>query len=372
MDAVPSGTGVFYQAMPAVGVDGKKIMKLIPVQMVNGQFVHTEISKARTDSTPQKDSSSSPAPYCTSSLAPKSCQMADDLLRQTFGITANLKICLQRIEEGAAGSVPAEPVESVENQQEPGGGLKGDEPVMPELYKSCENEETDFISGLNNIKRVQEQELSADPATPAPHTDITPVKCFLSQLETNPLCALNNQFLLKGTSCNVETEAVSGYMEPIDEDFPSTDENNSPKSQDTAAQLQARTSVDVNTNTRGRGRTRKRTMCPCCTPGTRDPAVKSSLRLEEPEKRVWMSEQTTKKGTKASRKDGKTSGKISCLLAKNKQKCKAHEVPASLPALCLSAASVDYEELKQEEQIQRPKDLTETEAASEMMTNSMS
>nr|XP_020474665.1 uncharacterized protein LOC109971017 isoform X2 [Monopterus albus]XP_020474666.1 uncharacterized protein LOC109971017 isoform X2 [Monopterus albus] len=41
--------------MPAVGVDGKKIMKLIPVQMVNGQFVHTEISKARTDSTPQKD-----------------------------------------------------------------------------------------------------------------------------------------------------------------------------------------------------------------------------------------------------------------------------------------------------------------------------
>ncbi|KAJ8016450.1 hypothetical protein DPEC_G00007330 [Dallia pectoralis] len=34
-----SGTGVFYQAMPAVGTDGRNVMKLIPVQKVNGQFV---------------------------------------------------------------------------------------------------------------------------------------------------------------------------------------------------------------------------------------------------------------------------------------------------------------------------------------------
>ncbi|XP_065102929.1 uncharacterized protein lrif1 [Paramisgurnus dabryanus] len=35
------GTGVYYQAMPAVGPDGKNVMKLIPVQKVNGQFFQT-------------------------------------------------------------------------------------------------------------------------------------------------------------------------------------------------------------------------------------------------------------------------------------------------------------------------------------------
>ncbi|XP_064155935.1 ligand-dependent nuclear receptor-interacting factor 1 [Anguilla rostrata] len=37
-----SGTGVFYQALPAVGADGKNVMKLIPVQRVNGQFVRMQ------------------------------------------------------------------------------------------------------------------------------------------------------------------------------------------------------------------------------------------------------------------------------------------------------------------------------------------
>ncbi|XP_057212613.1 ligand-dependent nuclear receptor-interacting factor 1 isoform X1 [Triplophysa rosa] len=35
------GTGVYYQAMPAVGPDGRNVMKLIPVQKVNGQFFQT-------------------------------------------------------------------------------------------------------------------------------------------------------------------------------------------------------------------------------------------------------------------------------------------------------------------------------------------
>ncbi|XP_028849652.1 uncharacterized protein lrif1 [Denticeps clupeoides] len=36
------GTGVFYQVMPAVGPDGKNVMKLIPVPTVNGQFMQLQ------------------------------------------------------------------------------------------------------------------------------------------------------------------------------------------------------------------------------------------------------------------------------------------------------------------------------------------
>lgn len=49
-----SGTGIYYQAVPAVAANGKNIMKLIPVQMVNGQFIQTDIGKPRTDSTPHR------------------------------------------------------------------------------------------------------------------------------------------------------------------------------------------------------------------------------------------------------------------------------------------------------------------------------
>ncbi|XP_059378864.1 ligand-dependent nuclear receptor-interacting factor 1-like [Carassius carassius] len=41
------GTGVYYQAMPAVGPDGKNVMKLIPVQKVNGHFYQTPFSTER-------------------------------------------------------------------------------------------------------------------------------------------------------------------------------------------------------------------------------------------------------------------------------------------------------------------------------------
>ncbi|XP_028308925.1 uncharacterized protein lrif1 isoform X2 [Gouania willdenowi] len=54
MDAAQRGSGVFYQAMPFTGVDGKKIMKLIPVQKVNGHFFQAPIQKPQKYPTTQK------------------------------------------------------------------------------------------------------------------------------------------------------------------------------------------------------------------------------------------------------------------------------------------------------------------------------
>ncbi|XP_070300726.1 uncharacterized protein [Salvelinus sp. IW2-2015] len=53
--ACRSGTGVFYQAMPAVGTDGRNVMKLIPVQKVNGQFVRSPTSTMKDIAEPQRD-----------------------------------------------------------------------------------------------------------------------------------------------------------------------------------------------------------------------------------------------------------------------------------------------------------------------------
>ncbi|KAI5614024.1 ligand-dependent nuclear receptor-interacting factor 1, partial [Silurus asotus] len=52
-----SGTGVYYQAMPAVGPDGKNVMKLIPVKQVNGHFVHTQVPLSRNVCIPAHTSS---------------------------------------------------------------------------------------------------------------------------------------------------------------------------------------------------------------------------------------------------------------------------------------------------------------------------
>ncbi len=288
--------------------------------------------------------------------------MADHLLRQIFGITADVKICLQRIDEASAGSLPAELLQmAVEAHEESTSRLKEKEPFSQNLYGPQETGSSS--ESLIDVKRVKEQELSADPAAP--------LKCSHFKLNTKHLSALKNkcpagQSSVKGTSCGVETEPVIGYVEPIDEDFLSTDENDIPNSQDT----QTQTCVDLNANTRRIGRTRKRTVCPCCVPGTQGPAVKSSAKSSEPEKKwAWTTEQTSRKGgrTKAARKDLKTSGRISCLTAKNKQNCKTYAVPAD------SLTPVDYDDLKQLEQIRRLKELLkEKEAALDLMRNSKS
>ncbi|XP_073325521.1 uncharacterized protein lrif1 [Pagrus major] len=266
----------------------------------------------------------------TSSLAPKSCQLADHTLRQMFRITADVKICLQRIDEASNGFIW-----TVEDHHDPMSGLKEKEPSLQNLNSP---QDTDSNNSLINVKRGK-------------------------LLNTKPLSAFkyhSDQSSLRGTSCDVEAEPVIGYVEPIDEDILSTEENDILNSQDC---------VDLNTNTRRVGRTRKRTFCPCCIPGTEVPAVKSSPKSVETENWSCKTEQMSKKGgrPKAVRKAFKTSGGISFLTAKNRQNSKKCEGPASDS---LSTMSMDSDELSQHEQIKRLKELLrEKEAALELMRN---
>lgn len=285
------------------------------------------------------------------SLAPKSCPMADRLLRQIFNITADVKICLQRIDESLTLPVPAK---SVDNHQEPVSGFK--ERLLPDLHRTQETDTDNLF-------------------TPTPHTRIGPLSSSHIKLKSNHLSTLkcsSGQKPLKGNPCAVESQPVIGFVEPIDEDFLSTNENDIPNSQDMDVGPQTLTCVDVNTNTRRMGRTRKRTMCPCCIPCTEIPAVKSNAKSLEPEKWSPTAEKMSKKGGRAKvvRKDEKTSGRLVCLTAKNRQKCKPLEVPATDN---LSTRSMECDELTRLEKIERLKGLLrEKEAALELMRNSMS
>lgn len=287
----------------------------------------------------------------TSLLAPETHQMADNLLRQIFGITANVKICLQRIDEASLWCLPAKPlqsesIKSLEDHQEPTSGLKRKDLYTPQDVK--------------RVNVLTKQELSEESG---------PLKCSHFKLNTKPLSVFENKChsdntSLKRKSYDVETEPVIGYIEPIDEDFLSIDENDIPNSQDPASGPQTQTCVDPSMNTRRIGRTRKRTICLCCIPGTQGPAVKSSAKSEEPERWTWTTERTNKEGggRKAVRKDVKTSERINCLTAKKKHDCKTYdEVPTSDS---LPTTSMDSDKLQQHEQIKRLKELLkEKEAA---------
>ncbi|XP_042348605.1 uncharacterized protein lrif1 [Plectropomus leopardus] len=315
------------------------------------------------------ESSMYPAASWTSS--PESCQRADSLLRQLFGITANVEVSLQRIDGASDWCPPADPLQSEsisseQDQQEPASGLK-EKDILQDLC--CPQD-------MDKRVKVSEQELSENQS---PHTDNRPFKCSHFKVNTKALSVLKKKCLsgnspLRGTSCVVETEPVIGYMEPIDEDFLSTDEKDIPNSQDTSVRPQTQTCPDLNTNTRRLGRTRKRTMCPCCIPGAQDAAAKSSTKTQEPDRWTWRTERTNKRGGRAKtlRKDVKTSGSISCPTEKRRHYCRTpDEVSASVDSL--STVSVDCEELEKQEQVRRLRELlAEKEAALELIRKGLS
>ena len=269
--------------------------------------------------------------------------MTDRQLSQMFGITVDVKICLQRIDEASAGLAEAwssEFINSAEDQHEPANGLKEKELFLQDFYRSCENQ-NDYVK-IEEV--VPEWEKPADAATVTAHTDVMSLEYAVFKLNTEPLSELG-QSSPKGASCGVENTTLIGYVEPIDEDF--LNANEIAELQDEATHRQSQTCVDLNTNTSRIGRTRKRTMCPCCVPGTPEPAVK--FKSEELEKWACRTEQISKKGTRT----------------KAARKSKTHEVPAGDS---LSSTSTDPDELQRDRQVQRLKELLkEREAAFELM-----
>lgn len=251
----------------------------------------------------------------TSPLVAEPCQISDHLLRKMFGITADVRICLQKADEAGPGCFSADLLHT-ESIRLVAGDLK------PNIMHH----------NPVNVPSVKVQ--TEHNASGSPHTSITPVKRSHSKLKTKHPSGLKENCCCSGQSSlnqaeSSESEPVISYVEPIDEDFP--DENDNPKSQDAAAHSQTQTCLDINTSTRRVGRTRKRPMCPCCIPPILHPVVKSSARIEEQEECTLTTEHANKKvgRPKAQRKDGRTSLRISCMEAKSKQNYKTPEVPSS-------------------------------------------
>lgn len=270
-----------------------------------------------------KESFSKPTQRSWLKSAPQ--HISDHLLRRMFGIAADIKICLQRIDEASAGS-PAEHhysevLQTEVHHQEPMSKVHQEELFLFSLHSPPES---DSNSGSISIK--SEEELSADSASLTSHTLTTPLKCSHSEAEVK----LKN---LLGQS-DAETDTLFGYMEPIDEDSISMDEKHE---QDITA--------GTREDKRRIGRTRKRTTCPCCVSGAQIQALKLSMKTDF----------LQKKGVaKTARKRVRTSGKIRCPTARRKS------------SDCLPCSS--SEELRCHEEIRRLRELLrEKEEALELL-----
>uniref|UniRef100_A0A1A8B7P6 Ligand dependent nuclear receptor interacting factor 1 n=1 Tax=Nothobranchius furzeri TaxID=105023 RepID=A0A1A8B7P6_NOTFU len=226
------------------------------------------------------------APHRTSPPAPEPelCPRSDQQLRRIFGITSDVKVFLQKLDEAAA------------------------ERLLEDNRKATKR--------LKENKTTPEKLNGTGRGLSAPlHT------------KTGPLDSLNFHSKPQESFWTGQRSSEKGYVEPIDEDFP----DESVRSEGTTHSLQVQTCVDVSRKTRRVGRTRRRTMCPCCIPAALHPVLKSGVSLEQLEAWMFITEETGKRvgKAKASRKDGRTSVKISY------QNCQIHE------AAGLSSTSTD-------------------------------
>ncbi|XP_077453667.1 uncharacterized protein LOC144072006 isoform X1 [Stigmatopora argus] len=170
------------------------------------------------------------------------CKSSDHRLRQMFGITSDVRICLQRVNSRSSLYGLKDPAQEFST-----GGIQQNKKQNPAHCSSPIK--------ATRVKLSDEQNLSETFLTSSPHAD---------------------------------TEITFNYVEPIEDDISYTIENNSPYSP-------AQTQNVVRPNTSRMGRTRKRTKCRCCIPGK---TMKSSARLEDSDKSTWINKHTSKRGAR--------------------------------------------------------------------------
>ncbi|XP_034552672.1 ligand-dependent nuclear receptor-interacting factor 1 [Notolabrus celidotus] len=223
-----------------------------------------------------------PAPV--SLLKPASQHISDHLLRRMFGITADVKIILQRIDEASTGAPPVvlhhskSTLTEVHYQKPTSKPHEEEEPSRQESEGCCE--------------------LSVASVTP--YRLLRPPTCSHFETETKPLPYSETKN--PSDQSDAEEDMLMGYMEPIDEDLFSMDERHSPHKHGLRKRIR---------------RTRKRTTCPCCVSGPQLLATKPSLKTNLPEKLAPPKKKVD--ANKTARKRGRPPGKISSLTAKGKK-----------------------------------------------------
>ncbi|CAJ1055246.1 ligand-dependent nuclear receptor-interacting factor 1 [Xyrichtys novacula] len=290
---------------------------------------HLYVISQQSLSTLQEESVSNPSQ--NTCLESKSQQISDHRLRQMFGVTADVKICLQRIDEASTA------FSHVEHHH----------------CKSTMTEGGHQESNSSSCGVKSEEELSSEYTSLTLYSHISPLKCSHFEPGTKTLSASENK--VHQGQREAEADSLISYMEPIDEDVLSTDEKDSPHKQDITTEAQE--------DKRRIGRTRKRTTCPCCFSGSPIKAVKWSLKTDLAEK--FAGQRRRKDGAKTARKRGRLSGKMGCQTVKRRTDTADWDRSGT--------ASVDSDELRCHEEIRRLRELLrEKEAALELLRKNCS
>ncbi|XP_049610382.1 ligand-dependent nuclear receptor-interacting factor 1 [Syngnathus scovelli] len=196
------------------------------------------------ESTDKEERSSNALPLCRS---------FDHLLRKKFGVTADVRICLHRINPGSSGLgfdnfARNGPTEDI---LDPTNLLKESELFMQYHYNPQGLDRSAFPVDVKTAKLAAGESVASSP-----HAGL-----------------------------------MVGYVEPIDEDITISDENDTPSNQDSTAQ----SLYSAHSNTSRMGRARKRPKCPCCVPGTQGLAVKTGTKVEESQRLTWTRDHTSKR-----------------------------------------------------------------------------